>query len=625
MFKNKNGLTRKEIKQKEREEYEKRVMNYNNVVAIELANRNKPKSSPKDSFVSIQKVNKIYDNLVQAVFDFSLDIKKNEFIVFVGPSGCGKSTVLRMIAGLEEITSGNLFIDGQYANSLPPKDRSIAMVFQSYALYPHMSVYDNMAFSMRIKETLVPVLDENGNQVYGPDKTKIEEINKELEGFYKKKEEFSNIEKLEDELNILKDEIKKIKDENPNLIKNKELKFKEKEEHKLTSKLYEAKLELKDINEKIALLEENLKETENTNVPQFISRKLNKEEIDERVNEASKILQIEEYLDRKPKALSGGQRQRVALGRAICKRAKLFLMDEPLSNLDAKLRVSMRSEIIRIHKKIGATTIYVTHDQTEAMTMADRIVIMKKGVIQQIGKPKDIYNHPANIFVATFIGSPSMNIINTKIIDNKIKFDDDNVLNLDSSLVDKLVLIIKEKLAKINYFIENGKEQEYEKSLNAKREEFKLNANKKGYKFEFDENDQLIDPLSSISLDDYEKSICDRIYEDKLTEAIKAKEHYEKLLETKEYEIKFGIRPENVFIENNYVEENIKASNKLTLKITIPELLGNEYYLHSSLQNHDFIFKASANNELKENDTIKVVFDLNKVHIFDTVDAEILL
>lgn len=300
-------------------------------------------------------------------------------------------------------------------------------------------------------------------------------------------------------------------------------------------------------------------------------------------------------------------------------------MDEPLSNLDAKLRVSMRSEIIRIHKKIGATTIYVTHDQTEAMTMADRIVIMKKGVIQQIGKPKDIYNHPANIFVATFIGSPSMNIINTKIIDNKIKFDDENVLNLEPSLVDQLVLKIKEKLAKINYFIENGKEQEYEKSLNAKREEFKLNANKKGYKFEFDENDQLIDPLTSISLDDYEKSICDRIYEDKLTEAIKAKEHYEKLLETKEYEIKFGIRPENVFIENNYVEENIKASNKLTLKITIPELLGNEYYLHSSLQNHDFIFKASANNELKENDTIKVVFDLNKVHIFDTVDDEILL
>lgn len=240
--------------------------------------------------LSLKHIDKVYDNNVQAVFDFNLDIKDKEFIVFVGPSGCGKSTTLRMIAGLEDITAGELSIDGKVVNEVEPKDRDIAMVFQSYALYPHMSVYDNMAFGLKL-------------------------------------------------------------------------------------------------------------------------RKVSKAEIDQRVREAAKILEIEEYLDRKPKALSGGQRQRVALGRAIVRNAKVFLMDEPLSNLDAKLRVQMRSEIIKLHERIGATTIYVTHDQTEAMTMASRIVVMKGGYIQQIGTPKEIYNNPANMFVAGFIGSPATNFL----------------------------------------------------------------------------------------------------------------------------------------------------------------------------------------------------------------------
>ena len=237
-------------------------------------------SSNVDAFVSLKHIDKIYDNNVQAVFDFNLDIKKHEFIVFVGPSGCGKSTTLRMIAGLEDITKGELYIDNEFCNDKSPKNRDIAMVFQSYALYPHMSVYDNMAFGLKI-------------------------------------------------------------------------------------------------------------------------RKMPKFEIDKRVHEAAKILQIEEYLDRKPKALSGGQRQRVALGRAIVRNAKVFLMDEPLSNLDAKLRVQMRSEIIKLHEALGAT----------------RIVVMNKGRIQQIGSPIEIYNHPANLFVAGFIGSPAMNFL-------KVKFDE---------------------------------------------------------------------------------------------------------------------------------------------------------------------------------------------------------
>ncbi len=241
--------------------------------------------------VELKNVNKIYDNNVQAVFDFNLKIKDREFIVFVGPSGCGKTTTLRMIAGLEEISDGQLLIDDVLMNDVAPKDRNIAMVFQSYALYPHMTVYNNMAFGLKL-------------------------------------------------------------------------------------------------------------------------RKFARDEIDRRVKHAAEILGLTPYLDRKPKALSGGQRQRVALGRAIVRDAKVFLMDEPLSNLDAKLRVQMRSELIKLHESLGTTTIYVTHDQIEAMTMASRIVVMKDGWIQQIGAPKEIYDNPNNVFVGGFIGTPPMNFIN---------------------------------------------------------------------------------------------------------------------------------------------------------------------------------------------------------------------
>ena len=263
-------------------------------------------------------INKIYDSKVQAVFDFNLDVKDKEFIVFVGPSGCGKSTTLRMVAGLEEITSVELYINDRLVNDIAPKDRDIAMVFQSYALYPHMTVFDNMAFGLKL-------------------------------------------------------------------------------------------------------------------------RKIPKEEIEKRVNEAAAILGLEPYLNRRPKALSGGQRQRVALGRAIVRSPKVFLMDEPLSNLDAKLRVQMRSEIAKIHEKVGATTIYVTHDQTEAMTMATRIVIMKDGHIQQIGSPKEVYNFPANIFVGGFIGSPAMNFVTGRYIDGKFVIEADKTQRrIEVELTDEL-------------------------------------------------------------------------------------------------------------------------------------------------------------------------------------------
>lgn len=244
--------------------------------------------------LSLKNIRKVYDNRFTAVDDFNLEIEDKEFIVFVGPSGCGKSTTLRMIAGLEEITSGELYIDGKLVNSIAPKDRDIAMVFQNYALYPHMTVYENMAFALKL-------------------------------------------------------------------------------------------------------------------------RKMPKAEIKKRVQEAAEILGITEYLQRKPKALSGGQRQRVAIGRAIVREPKVFLMDEPLSNLDAKLRNQMRAEIIKLRQRIDTTFVYVTHDQTEAMTLGDRIVIMKDGFIQQIGTPQEVFNHPINVFVAGFIGSPQMNFFDAKL------------------------------------------------------------------------------------------------------------------------------------------------------------------------------------------------------------------
>ena len=249
------------------------------------------------SNVQLKNINKIYDGNVHAVHDFNLDIADKEFIVFVGPSGCGKSTTLRMIAGLEEITTGELYIDGVLVNNVAPKDRNIAMVFQSYALYPQMTVEQNMSYSLKL-------------------------------------------------------------------------------------------------------------------------HKVPKEEIKRRVEEAARVLGLTDLLKRKPKALSGGQRQRVALGRAIVRNPKVFLMDEPLSNLDAKLRVQMRSEISRIHNDVGATTIYVTHDQVEAMTMASRIVVMSAGYVQQIGTPTEIYENPDNMFVAGFIGTPPMNFIHGVVTDD---------------------------------------------------------------------------------------------------------------------------------------------------------------------------------------------------------------
>ena len=278
-------------------------------------------------------INKVYPSGVQAVFDFCLDIRDKEFIVLVGPSGCGKSTTLRMIAGLEEISSGELYIDGRLVNDVVPKDRDIAMVFQNYALYPHMSVYDNMAFGLKL-------------------------------------------------------------------------------------------------------------------------RKVPKEIIDQKVKAAAEILGITDYLSRKPKALSGGQRQRVALGRTIVREPKVFLLDEPLSNLDAKLRASMRTEISKLHARLATTFIYVTHDQVEAMTMGTRIVVMKDGFMQQVDTPQNLYDYPVNLFVAGFIGTPQMNFFKDSVLTSSkgkvyVEFIGGNKILLPKS--------VAARIKNINEYLDTGK------------------------------------------------------------------------------------------------------------------------------------------------------------------------
>lgn len=363
--------------------------------------------------LSLRNIQKVYENGFKAVQDFNLDIEDREFIVFVGPSGCGKSTTLRMIAGLEEISGGELYIGDKLVNDVAPKDRDIAMVFQNYALYPHMTVYENMAFGLKL-------------------------------------------------------------------------------------------------------------------------RKLPKQEIDQKVREAAKILDIEHLLDRKPKALSGGQRQRVALGRAIVRNPKVFLMDEPLSNLDAKLRTAMRTEITKLHKSLGTTFIYVTHDQVEAMTMADRIVVMKDGIVQQIATPQDVYDMPNNMFVAGFIGAPQMNFIEATLVE------------------------------------ENGE-------IHAKNEVMNIALN---------------------------KGECS---------ALISKGYVGK-------EVVLGIRPEDIHIEDIFVENSLDSTFEATVELG--ELMGAEIYAYLKSGKSNITARFDGRYKMNIGDKLKLAMDKHRIHVFDKETQE---
>ena len=479
----KQKLSKEERRELERkQELEEKILSkkrevvYKEMIKAQKASLREDKTAPNDVFISLQHINKIYPNRVQAVYDFNLDIKEREFIVFVGPSGCGKSTTLRMIAGLEEITGGDLYIDGEFANELEPKDRDTAMVFQSYALYPHMTVYDNMAFGLQMRHVPKP-------------------------------------------------------------------------------------------------------------------------EIEERVKKAAEILQITEYLDRKPKALSGGQCQRVALGRAIVRNAKVFLMDEPLSNLDAKLRVQMRSEIVKLHNELGATTIYVTHDQIEAMTMASRIVVMNKGYIQQIGNPKVIYNHPANTFVATFIGSPAMNIIEGTFKKDHIELGDVVSIKVNKETIEAHNNFYKEEIEKANNRIE-----EIKRTLILYEE---TKENKKGEQPAIDMDAINAEVESDPEVIELRNSIT----------------HYEDCLNNKEgHPILFGIRPEDIMEKTSAVLLK-NPSDHMKLKVSIAELLGNEYYAHIDFLGKDVIAKVNAELNVEKDQILDLTFNLDKYCLFDKVNG----
>ena len=365
--------------------------------------------------ISLRHVFKIYPGDVTAVNDFNLEIADKEFVILVGPSGCGKSTTLRMIAGLEYISKGELYIGDKLVNDVPPKERDIAMVFQSYALYPHMTVYKNMAFSLELSKTP-------------------------------------------------------------------------------------------------------------------------KDEIDRRVRDAAKVLDIEHLLSRKPKALSGGQRQRVALGRAMVRNPAVFLLDEPLSNLDAKLRASMRTELIKLHKQLGTTFVYVTHDQTEAMTMGDRIVVMSNSLVQQVDTPQNLYESPCNMFVAAFIGSPQMNFLDAVV-----------------------------------------------------------NTGEKGYYLEVN-GDKLHIPAEKAN--------------DALKEYVGRK-------------VKFGIRPEDIYDDNQFITANPDAV--IGAHVEVSELMGSEVYLYLKYGDAALTARVAPTTTSKIGDNIKAAVNMKKVHLFDAETEKAIL
>ncbi len=530
-----------------------------------------------------------------AVKDFNMEIKDGEFIVFVGPSGCGKSTTLRMIAGLEDISAGDLYIGDRLVNDVEPKDRDIAMVFQNYALYPHMTAGENIAFGLKMRKVPIAKKDENGNPVLAVDKKKISEIKSGLKTVtddLQYAEESDTALPFKRRLRVLKaeyDDILKAKREETETlsktpVNDKEDKDKKAQALKEINKKYNAQLNdlgnrvndvvtaqkhalrpvkiryagkedeilsaaVKQAEESakraqvnlgdivqgeitLALLkrkeklERDLQYYKSTPVQLYDYKHIPKDVIESKVKWAAEILGVTELLDIKPKAMSGGQRQRIALGRAIVREPKVMLLDEPLSNLDAKLRTTMRSEIVKLHNDLKTTFIYVTHDQIEAMTMGTRIVVMKLGVIQQIDSPTNLFDYPENKFVAGFIGTPQMNFFN---------------------------VTVKKSGSKLSVKFANGETQSY--SL----------ANMRTIKEEY--------------------------------------------LDGNEHSVTLGIRGENMTLDEK----------GLTAKLSIKEILGNttQMFVKITPDSADSIVCVNDRNEFRQGDSVKILLDERRIHLFD--------
>ena len=560
-------------------------------------------------FLCLKHLEKIYPNGEKAVHDFSLDISKEEFIVIVGPSGCGKSTMLRMIAGLEDITSGDIYLEGELLNYKPSKDRKMAIVFQSYALYPQMNVFDNIAFPLTINKYPMPVrcgelffwgeiqrnLAQDADAVY-------KALREEAES---RKSKRARAEKFALRCGISA--------EAANLLLELYRECGGTEtgadwKEKIAEKVEAGKRELAEkgaaADEEYYLVDENGKHL-------IENRKLTAFEIKQRVFETAEKLDLVPYLDKLPRELSGGQMQRVALGRAIIKNVPIFMMDEPLSNLDAKLRLTMRSEIVKLHHKIGATTIYVTHDQTEAMTMATRIVVMSRGFIQQIGTPKEIYNDPANIFVAQFIGSPSMNVF-------EAQYEKDGIINLGG-----MKICGGEKLRQIHDEFYKNATKEFEAMLEnfdgAAQEKLLQILSCTGESKKFGKvgvkKEKGLKKLFSL----FKKQPAENVA-DKQAEIVREKCEQLARYTNSDHKVLLGIRPERVLIEK--CEEGKDYTGRSVVMPTVCELLGGEYNIHFDFCGRDVVANFDAKQTISVNDRIAVSFLPEDIFLFDPVTGK---
>lgn len=584
-------------------------------------------------FLSLRHVEKIYPNGEKAVYDFNLDINKKEFIVIVGPSGCGKSTTLRMIAGLEDITSGDIFLEDELLNYKPSKDRKMAIVFQSYALYPQMNVFDNIAFPLTINKYPTPVVDkklypaaEAKRILSGYDFSTVADMLSAAFAVKLRKNE--RAEKLAtvfasspEAARILIDLYAPLDAAAKEKGLNRKEEAKENENEKtgilaswnesLDAVIEEGKKRLDEAGEKYNDRFEMLDDNGEVRIE---SRMLTPYEIRKKVYETAEILDLRPYLDKLPKELSGGQMQRVALGRAIVKNVPIFMMDEPLSNLDAKLRLTMRSEIVKLHNKIGATTIYVTHDQTEAMTMATRIVVMSRGFVQQIGSPEEVYNDPHNVFVARFIGSPTMNMfdVNYDREKNTIAFGNDEI-SLGEGFVARHDAFYADKegeLVAMQAGFDEKAREKLLKLLSVTGESKVINANKRTG-----------------------KSIIERIKE-KFGKAENEDERYadeKRVLAEKLDEIRgcascnhtliVGIRPERIKVEK---KRGKAKKGGFVVKPTVCELLGGEYNVHFDFCGKDMIGRIDAKHKVTIDDELTVAFEPEDLYVFDPITGDVI-
>lgn len=571
-----------------------------------------------NTFLSLKSVEKVYPNGEKAVYDFNLDVNKNDFIVIVGPSGCGKSTTLRMIAGLEDVTSGDIFMENELINYKESKDRKMAIVFQSYALYPQMNVYDNIAFPLTINKYPFPIKNEVLTAVSELERViascsadAIAQAIIDANKHKKSNEELSSV------LNI-------------SLYAGSWL-----NSDYAHSKLTEGQLqadakgfleqfmvgvrakrdeELVRVENSGVKLDEEYCELDENGERKIVYRKMTDYEIRVKVFETAQTLDLTPYLDKIPKELSGGQMQRVALGRAIVKNVPVFMMDEPLSNLDAKLRLTMRSEIVKLHNKINATTIYVTHDQTEAMTMATRIVVMSRGFIQQIGTPDEIYNDPCNVFVAKFIGSPSMNFFDMKYDrENNVLYNDAITIPTDQAFKDRYDAFYQAKQEAFEKLLGNFDKSAHESVLKI------LSATESGkdYRKKEAQKTSFIAKVKKLfvkedNVDSYEltRSIATK----KLEDIHSFREGSRNLC--------VGIRPERISIQK--YDPAKSYDNAVILTPTVCELLGAEYNIHFDYCGKDMVGKIDAKEKITLHDKIAVSLQFDDIYIFDPVSGDVI-